>query len=148
MKIRYHQLARHDEVFLKELFHLYIEVFETPHRPPGDAHFCRLLQEENILFFVASSNKKVIGGLTAYVLPSLYTEAGEVYLYDLAVRNDYQRLGVGRQLLSKLESWCRQHGIREFFVQADETDNHAIAFYRATGGIPEAVRHFSYATGN
>ncbi|WP_018627921.1 GNAT family N-acetyltransferase [Niabella aurantiaca] len=147
MNIRYRQLRQEDEALLQDLFHLYVEVFEAPYTPPGIVHFSNLLQQENILFFIAT-NGTIIGGLTAHVLPSVYSEASEVYLYDLAVKKDFQRQGIGKQLLNVLGHWCKEHSVKEFFVQADNADAHAMAFYRATGGHPESVTHFSYATEN
>lgn len=148
MNIRYKQLRREDEALLQDLFRLYVEVFDSPYTSPGPAHFSNLLQQENMRFFIATTGETVVGGLTAYILPSVYTSTSEVYLYDLAVRKDYQRQGIGRQLLKTLGQWCKEHAIQEFFVQADNADAHAIAFYRRTGGIPGHVTHFSYPAGD
>ena len=94
--------------------------------------------------FVARHGDTVIGGLTAYVLAGYYSESSEVYLYDLAVAASFQRKGIGRKLLQALTGFCRENNFREFFVQADEVDTHALEFYRSTGGRPEKVVHFTY----
>lgn len=59
----------------------------------------KLLNTDNIIFVVAKYEEKIIGGSTAYELPSSYFEANEVYVYDLAVHHDFQRRGVGTRLM-------------------------------------------------
>ncbi len=130
---------------LTSLIELYKEVFELPElRVPGEIHIQSLIANKAIIFLAAYSEGKVIGGLTAYVLPSVYSEKHEMYLYDLAVLTDHQRQGVGRNLLEELKERARVLDVSEIYVQADIADNGALAFYRATGGIEEDVRHFGY----
>jgi ribosomal protein S18 acetylase RimI-like enzyme len=46
----------------------------------------------------------LICGLTAHTLPLTRDEVSEVFIYDIAVVPDWQRHGVGRQLISTLRS--------------------------------------------
>jgi aminoglycoside 3-N-acetyltransferase I len=135
-----------DLTFLKALISVYEEVFETGNfSMPSDRYLQGLLQREGLIFFAAILEGKVIGGLTAHVLPSVYFESAEVYVYDLAVQAGYQRKGIGRNLMASLGKYCGEQGYREIFVQADLVDQHALDFYQATGGQAERVVHFSYA---
>ncbi|WP_347343035.1 GNAT family N-acetyltransferase [Siminovitchia fortis] len=87
---------------------------------------------------------KVIGGITAYELMS-YDKAGSVmYVYDLAVQNIHQRSGIGSRLVSELLVDCRQKGIKELFVQAEEADAHAVQFYQKLGGESFKTRQFHF----
>ena len=132
---------------LIELISLYADVFEMEgFVPPANEHLHTLLTNPAISFLVALHDHKVVGGLTAYDLPSVYGPAAETYVYDLAVATAFQRQGVGAALLEKMRSVCECAGKREFFLQADVDDTHALSFYRATGGVEEDVRHFSYCT--
>ena len=134
---------------LRDLIRLYEDVFEMKDFVmPSDAYLQTLLDKNGITFLVAEKNGKVVGGLTAHDLPSTYFEANEVYVYDLAVAKNHQRTGIGKKLLEKLAAICKKKGEREFFLQADIDDQHALDFYRSTGGIAENVIHFSYATKN
>ncbi len=143
--LQYDKLTNRDLHKLLQLVALYEEVFGVKQVTfPHASHLQTLLEDNHILFYAAILEGQVIGGLTAYVLPSVYFESSEVYLYDLAVKSDYQRKGIGRELLSRLNAGCAQLGYREVFVQADTEDAHAIDFYHATGGLPENVIHFSY----
>lgn len=93
----------------------------------------------------AKCEQKVIAGLTVYVLDQYYSEKPLAYIYDLAVLNEYQRMGVGRKLIAFIRELCRQKGFEEVFVQADKVDDYAIDFYRSTQPTDEEqVVHFYY----
>jgi aminoglycoside 3-N-acetyltransferase I len=94
--------------------------------------------------FVAKEKKVIIGGLTAYILPSYYSDSSEVYIYDLAIKKNFQRKGIGKKLLQSLKAYCGQNEYKVLFVQADVTDAYALNFYQSTGGIPQKVIQFSY----
>jgi aminoglycoside 3-N-acetyltransferase I len=111
---------------------------------PAPDYLQPLLEKDGFLVFVALVNKEVVGGLTAYTLHQYYSEKPLVYIYDLAVKTDHQRKGIGRLLMAGINGYCKVNGAEEVFVQADEEDDHALAFYQATGGRPEKVVHFTY----
>lgn len=140
-------LAADDVDWLVDLVKLYAEVFAMAgFSMPAREHLQSLLHKEGITFLVAIADGRVVGGLTAHDLPSTYSESAEIYVYDLAVANGYQRRGIGTRLLKALETLCEQRGKAEFFLQADADDTDALKFYRATRGVEEDVRHFSYDT--
>ena len=93
---------------------------------------------------VATHNKKVVGGLTAFVLPKYYAKESEILLYDIAIKDEFQRKGLGTLLLDCLTEYCKEHKIKEVFVAAHKSDKHALDFYVSTGGKPEQVVHFNY----
>lgn len=67
------------------------------------------------------------------------------YIYDLAVLTEYQRQGVGKQLIEFIKAYCEKQGSEGVFVQADKPDDYAIDFYRKTRPTTEEpVVHFSY----
>jgi aminoglycoside 3-N-acetyltransferase I len=145
MEISIQQLLPGDISAFAGLLGVFEDVFEMKDfLPPEEAWLSTLLHQKEFAVFVARDGDTVIGGLTAYVLKSYYAESSEVYLYDLAVATPYQRKGIGRKLLLALTGFCRQNNFREFFVQANEVDTHALEFYRSTGGTPEKVVHFNY----
>jgi aminoglycoside 3-N-acetyltransferase I len=145
MEISIHQLLPQDISAFAGLLRVFEDVFEmNDFTLPDDAYLSTLLQKKEFVVFVVRDGDTVIGGLTAYVLPGYYMESSEVYLYDLAVATSFQRKGIGRKLLQALTGFCRQNKFREFFVQADEADTHALEFYRSTGGVPQKVMHFNY----
>lgn len=140
----------HSEVNkLGELIDVYEDVFEMKDfKKPPPEYLQKLLNNEQLIFFVAEDQDKVIGGLTANILPSVYFQSAEVYVYDLAVKREYQRQGVGSDIMKDLNDFCRKKGYQELFIQADVQDSHAIDFYNKIGGAPESVMHFSFTLQN
>jgi len=141
------RLTEADLPIFKLLIDLFNTVFEEDQSNIGsDMNLSRLLGDNHFIGIVALVDNEVAGGLTAYELPMYYSASAEIFLYDLAVKTEYQRMGIGKGLIQSLKEHCREHGIKEFFVMAHEEDEHAIEFYRATGGESEQVVNFVYET--
>lgn len=137
----------HDTDFFqfKELILLFEDVFEMKDFIiPDDDHLLHLLEKDDFFVFVALSENKVIGGLTSYALEQYYSKKPLVYIYDLAVKTEFQRQGIGKLLISGITGYCKNIGIEEVFVQVDEIDEHALEFYYSTGAIAEKIVHFYY----
>ena len=140
-------MTKSDLPIFKSLIDLFNLVFEEKSSNIGsDASLSRLLGNHHFVAMVALAEQEVIGGLTAYELPMYYTDHSEVFVYDLAVKTEYQRMGIGKAILLNLKEECIRNGIKEFFVMAHEEDEHAIEFYHATGGKSERVVNFLYET--
>lgn len=140
IKLGAQQLAR-----FKELVFVFEDVFEMKgFKIPADIHLQILLNNPHFMVFVAISGNQVVGGLTAYMLQQYYSTSPLVYVYDLAVKTDLQRQGIGKALMVAINNHCQEIGVEEVFVQADEADGYALDFYKSTGGTPEKVVHFCY----
>jgi aminoglycoside 3-N-acetyltransferase I len=145
MEIICKHLNRNDLQQLIDLIKVYEDAFEMENFTLPDASYLQsLLEKESTIFYVAEVENKVVGGLTAHFLPSTYFTSSEVYIFDLAVKTDLQRQGIGAKLINSLKNYCASYGYKEMFVQADLEDTFALDFYQATGGIAESVVHFSY----
>lgn len=143
--IRIQKLGPKEITNFIELILIFEDVFEMEEfNLPNELHFQNLLSKEDFIVFVATKDNKVIAGLTAYILPQYYSAKPSVYIYDIAVQTDFQRNGLGSDLLKELNHYCKDKGMKEIFVQADLEDDHAIEFYRANGGSPMSVVHFTY----
>jgi aminoglycoside 3-N-acetyltransferase I len=139
------KLASQDLAEFRSLIDLFNQVFEEMQPvAASDSHLQRLLSSRAFIALAAFFENEVVGGLTAYELPMYQTESSEILVYDLAVRPDFQRKGIGQGLIRHLKEYCSRQGIQEFFVLVHEEDEHAIEFYRATGGQGERVINFVY----
>jgi len=139
------QLTENDLSTFTSLIDLFNTVFEEEHPSIGSTtNSLKLLNNKNFIALVALVGTEVVGGLTAYELPKYYSDSSEIFIYDLAVRPEYQRMGIGKGLIQSLKEYCIEHGIKELFVMAHEEDTHAIEFYRSTGGKSEKVVNFIY----
>lgn len=105
----------------------------------------RLLARADFLAVAAVEGRVVVGGVTGHVLPMTRSRSSELFIYDLAVRVDRQRRGVGRALVAAIRGMAAAEGIGTSFVAADDEDTHALAFYRAIGGDGAPVTMFSFA---
>lgn len=139
------KLASQDLAAFRSLIDLFNLVFEEALPvSASDSHLQRLLSSRAFVALAAFAKDEVVGGLTAYELPMYQNDLSEILLYDLAVKPDYQRKGIGKGLIQHLKDYCSRNGIREFFVLVHEEDEHAVEFYRATGGKEENVVNFLY----
>ena len=146
MNVEVKKLAPDDVKLFTELIDLFREVLETDMETKAQPeHLQRLLAKPDFIVIVARFANRVVGGLTAHVLPQYHSEKPVGYLYDMAVGATYQGRGIGTKLLTQLKHYCRSQGAEELFVQADREDSQAIHFYRATGGAPMQAVHFTYA---
>jgi len=139
------QLVKEDLSTFKSLINLFNAVFEEKPAIGNDAHLIKLLDTKSFIAMAAISENEVVGGLTAYGLPMVYSDRSEIFLYDMAVKLEYQRMGIGKGLIQSLKDYCTRNGVKEFFVMAHEEDKHAVEFYHSTGGKSERVINFLYA---
>lgn len=145
MDVHIKKLSTGDLDQFTALINVFEEVFEMENfLAPDQEYLENLLKNQNFLVYVAVFDERIIGGLTAYVLPSYYFQSSEVYIYDLGVDMPFQRKGTGRKLIDAIKTDCKALGLREVFIQADKIDQHAIDFYHSTGGKAADVVHFSY----
>ncbi len=129
-----------------DLVKLFSLVFEyEDFKLPTKAHLQRLLNRNDFIVLVATVNEEIIGGLTAYTLQQYYSEKPLAYIYDIAVKGDYQRRGIGKDLINALNTFCIKNGFEEMFVQAEKEDTDALGFYRSTSiDREQEVIQFSY----
>jgi len=130
----------------RRLFALMAEVFGEGGEPLGDAYLDRLLAREDFWALAAFAGDELAGGLTAHTLPMTRSETAEIFIFDIAVREDHQRRGVGRRLVTLLRQEAARAGIETLFVAADNEDEHALDFYRALGGAASPVTFFTFSS--
>ena len=130
---------------LKSLLVVFGNAFEEPDTyqgaVPSDAYLESLLQDETFIPLVAVVEGHVAAGLAAYVLKKFEQERSEIYIYDLAVDENYRRRGIATGLINKLREIAREKGAWVIYVQADHGDDPAIRLYESLG-MREEVLHF------
>lgn len=142
--VTYKKLQSGNEKDFHDLVLLFNDVFETEN-DVNKENIRQLLNNPSFVCVVAIHQSKVIGGIIAYELMS-YDKLGSVmYVYDVAVLTIYQRSGIGSRLFSEILADCRQKGIKELFVQAEEADAHAVQFYQKLGGESLKTRQFHFS---
>jgi aminoglycoside 3-N-acetyltransferase I len=112
--------------------------------PPSEAWLERLLATRSFIALLAEeANGATVGGLTAYELVKFERERSEIYIYDLAVAESLRRRGIASRLIATLREIAGRRGAYVIFVQADLTDDAAIALYTRLG-LREEVLHFDF----
>ncbi len=146
MNVKIRKLDVKDVEQFKNLILVFEDVFEMKDfTMPDSSHLASLLSNSDFIVFTASIDGQVVGGLTAYVLHQYYSTRPLAYIYDLAVKQDYQRKGIGKNLIDSFNQDCQANGFEEVFVQADQSEQYAIDFYRSTRPTEEEpVVHFYY----
>lgn len=150
MVTRIAQLGPQDAAGMDGLLHLFGEVFgDLPTytaRKPSAGYLRRLLASDSFIALVALQDERVVGGLAAYELRKFEQERSELYIYDLAVRDECRRSGIATGLIEALQRIGAARGAYVILVQADtqEEDAAAIALYSKLG-VRETVLHFDIA---
>lgn len=136
-----------DTILMESLLDVFGEAFNErstySDKRPSREYLEDLLQKDYFITLVAMDGNAVIGGLVAYELKKFEQPRSEVYIYDLAVLEDYRRKGVATALINELKIYSKQRGAYVIFVQADtgEEDQAAISLYSKLGHR-EDVLHF------
>lgn len=110
-------------------------------KPPRSSYLARLLDSDHFIALAALDDGQAVGGLTAYVLEKFEQERSEIYIYDLAVAEEYRRRGIATSLIEALRNVAAKLGAYVIYVQADYGDDPAIALYTKLG-VREDVMHF------
>jgi aminoglycoside 3-N-acetyltransferase I len=138
------RLGAGDVAVARAMFSMMAATFGEPGGELGDEYIAGLLSRPAFWAIAAIDGEDVVGGVTAHVLPMTREQASELFLYDIAVRPDRQRRGVGRSLVGHLREAAAAESIGTLFVAADREDEHAIEFYRALGGEESPVAFFTF----
>lgn len=135
-----------DETVARELFAMMVAVFDE--NASGEVlefdYVTELLARPDFYAVAALEGSTAIGGITAHVLPMTRRREAELFIYDLAVRPDRQRRGVGRALVKSLTELAAADGVATSFVAAADEDAHALSFYRSLGGDGAPVTVFTF----
>jgi aminoglycoside 3-N-acetyltransferase I len=143
--IQIKHLEAKDLKLFQKLIQLFQDVFEMENLTTAKEPYLKeLLEKPDFIVFAVIYKEEIVGGLTAYELPLYYSQCSEVFIYDLAIRTEFQRNGLGKMLLTYLKEYCKEKGIKQIFVAANEEDEYALEFYHSSGGRPENVIHFNY----
>jgi aminoglycoside 3-N-acetyltransferase I len=143
--IEIRRFSRDDVAEARQLFALLAQVFDEQARPLSDVYVDRLLARPEFWAVAAFIDGDLVGGLTAHVLPMTRAEFLELFIYDIAVRADRQRQGIGRRLMGAFREMAAAQGIHDLFVSADADDPDALEFYRALGATGSPVSLFVFS---
>lgn len=111
---------------------LWKEVFpdDPPHNAPGKV-IAQKMSVQKELFFVAEANGLIIG-----TVMSGY-DGHRGWLYAVAVKGEYRRRGIGRQLVDHAVTALSNMGCPKVNLQVRSTNAEVVTFYEALGFLIE-----------
>jgi len=137
------RLVPGEEEYFVQLVNIFNQEFDET-KKPNTGNMAKLLTNPAFLGLVILEGQDILGGLTAHRFPAYDQEGDLLYIYDVAVETQFQRQGWGRKLMEWTAQYCRREGIRNAFVQADQEDHHALAFYSRLGAEASPVQQFDF----
>ena len=145
MRYEIKTLAPTDLDLMESALECFGEVFDEHEtyldKKPSRKYLAELLAGDSLICLVAISDNQVIGALTAYELKKFEQQRSEIYIYDLAVYENFRRQGVATALIEHLKPIAKERKAWVIVVQADAADEAAAKLYSELG-IKEEVLHF------
>ena len=94
------------------------------------------LSSPDCWLFAAVLENRIVGFAYGYALQRLNTGRKMLYIHEVGVLDDYQRQGIGTQMLTKLKEACAAEGFCKIFLTCYQNNFGANALYRKAGGKP------------
>lgn len=139
MNVVFRKITNIDD--LQKLLTVLDDVFEKKSNP-DTKYLNDLLINNNVFNLGAFVDDILVGGLSAHELP-LISGTKEFYLYDIGVLPEYQKMGIGTELIKELKKEAKARNISTIFVEAESDDEGAVAFYRSLNEEEVYVSHFN-----
>jgi aminoglycoside 3-N-acetyltransferase I len=136
---------------------MFADAFEDPDsytsRQPDDVYLAQLLASDSFVAIAAMSADRsigepiggVVGGIIGYILRKCEQPRSELYIYDLAVREQFRRRGIATSLIRAMGEVAVSKDIELMYVQAHQADEPAISLYSRWSPGQEVV-HFELET--
>jgi aminoglycoside 3-N-acetyltransferase I len=134
-----------DTAIAVSVFSMMASVFDETPETLSLNYVGSLLKRDDFWAIAALEGREPAGGLTAFTLPLTRSETAELLIYDIAVRPEHQRRGIGRALVDTLKKLTAEAGIGTMWVLAGNEDPHALEFYRTIGSRPMTVTIFTFS---
>ncbi|MEO9532293.1 MAG: GNAT family N-acetyltransferase [Crocinitomicaceae bacterium] len=127
-----------------ELRRIFAEVFEQDAPILDEDQIKRIRDNRSFIAIGATVGFELVGGLTAHLVTNYYQGGLDLFIYDIAIKTEHQRKGVGIELLNFTKKFCKEHHVNEMYVAAEADDENALSYYRKTDGKEIAARFFVY----
>jgi ribosomal protein S18 acetylase RimI-like enzyme len=94
----------------------------------------RFLKNPMNWLFVCISKDRIIGFAYGYELNKLNTLENMLYIHEVGVLPEFQRKGIGTELLKELKNVCKKNGIYKIFLFTQKSNIGACKLYEKSGG--------------
>lgn len=119
------------------------------HGPAGESHLARALADPAYYFILCLEGAEALGYLSAFRFPDVQRDGFLVYLYDLVVRPEHRRHGIGAGLIAELQRCCRSDNVTRIWVGTSLENRAAQRTFEATGAqrVSDTYAEYVYAMG-
>lgn len=137
MRFAIRQAGSEDIPFVAELFDHYRQFYgQAPDRSQAERFVTDRIVERESVILVAASEASVLIGFCQLYPTFCSVEAQPIYvLYDLFVRPETRRMGVGRTLLQAAEERSIEDGKARIDLSTAKTNTSAQALYESLGWV-------------
>ena len=95
----------------------------------------RLFLSNNMNWLIACIyENRIIGFAYGYELNRLNNKGNMVYIHEIAVLSEYQKKGIGTQLIKTIKTICRLSGICRLFLFTERSNIGACKLYKSEKG--------------
>jgi len=97
---------------------------------------------DHVGIFIAEDRNKNFIGHVIVVSGDIESSTGERqgWVFDLSVKKEYWRLGVGKRLMAQAESFVRENGLSYLGMGVTTSNQQAVRFYEGLGYKEERKR--------
>lgn len=120
-----------------------VRILATRPLPPD----LELLRDERTIFLTAFEAGEPVGFVLAHDLPRRHDPPKKLLVYEIDVREDRRRRGIGGALMRELAKVARERGIRHGWVLTDYDNEAGLALYRSAGGRARDVVELDFDYG-
>jgi ribosomal protein S18 acetylase RimI-like enzyme len=110
------------------------EAFSELHdRPPTDEALTAFLANPSCYLLLALEDDRVVGSMNGYALRKAHRNEPQFLLYQIDVREGFERRGIGRALIERFQAEARAAAAYEVWVVTERPNEAATGLYRACG---------------
>ncbi|HEV7783252.1 MAG TPA: GNAT family N-acetyltransferase [Chitinophagaceae bacterium] len=143
-EITIQKVSKEDTMLINDIITHYIEDPDEGSQPATLDHIQKLVGDNRSCLFAAILNDEVVGYTLAYHFPSLYATENIGYLYDIEVREDHRKKGIGRMLVEAVTAQLEKEGVKELWL-GTAIDNWAgQALFSSTGAARTDETFYDY----
>lgn len=103
-------------------------------------------RSDSIVLVAEAANADAVGFIAGRRVPGGAHRAVDAEIYNIGVRPEDRKRGIGRMLIDAFLTNCRKHGVRNIWLEVRASNETAIRFYAAQGFVQAAVRKHFYKT--
>lgn len=112
---------------------------------PRSAYESEVTRDDSVILVASTELDAAIGFILGRVLPGGNGSPTVAEIYNLGVREDFRRSGVGASLLEAFLDISRAFGVSQIFLEVRQSNIRAIRFYGSHGFKKTGERRNFYA---